>query len=66
MVKLTSIAEIQQAVLDGHTVHWKNIGYTVITDSKNQWFVKCGQSLTGLTYADGTFPFTPTDFFIGG
>ena len=47
--------EIKETVKNGKSVYWKNKGYKVITDSKNQWFIKCeyNDHCIGLTWRDG-------------
>lgn len=59
--------DIREAVKNGKKVYWKNKGYEVITDSKNQWFIKCeyNNHCIGLTWRDGeTLNGDINDFFI--
>mgnify|MGYP006935514056 CR=1 FL=1 len=58
--------EIKNAVDAGLTVRWSNGAYTVIKDTKGEYFIKCstGNSI-GLTWMDGTtLNGKEADFFI--
>lgn len=49
-----NLQEIKAAVLAGHTVHWMNEGYRVITDGSAWWVVfLSNNSCVGLTLDDG-------------
>jgi hypothetical protein len=62
------LQEIKDAVLAGHTVHWKNRLYRVVHDCVGQWLIVCPSTkgCWGLTWADDvTMNGHQNDFFIG-
>ena len=60
-----NLKEIIQAVVAGKTVHWGNIGYTVVRDKLGQFLIVHHQgSCVGLTNGDGVLDENESDFFI--
>ena len=62
-----TLAEIKQAVDNGHKVFWKNTLYKVHKDSRNQYLIthKSSNSSVGLTYRDGiNLVQNETEFYI--
>lgn len=62
-----TLTEIKEAVSSGKKVYWKNQGYEVVKDKRNQFLVKClvNNYCVGLTWADGvTTSYDTEDFFI--
>lgn len=62
-----NLQEIQAAVNEGKTVHWKSEIYVVHKDDIGQWHILCtsNQSCIGLTHKDGkTMNGKPEDFYI--
>ena len=50
-----NLQEIKQAIADGKTVCWSNIGYKVIKDKKDNYLIKHNSgNCIGLTWADNT------------
>ena len=61
-----NLEEIKQAIANGETVCWSNIGYQVVLDSKGNYLIKHhAGSCIGLTHADKvTLNGKESDFFI--
>ena len=58
--------QIQNAVTNGHTVHWANNDYRVINCPVAGWLVKCGHNgyCVGLTDKAGILQGSENDFYI--
>lgn len=63
-----SFSDIEMAIYNGYTVHWKNYNYQVVKDKIGQYLLKClsNSHCVGLTTTDGKLVEDPKDFFIGG
>lgn len=63
-----SLSDIEMAIYNGYTVHWKNYNYQVVKDKIGQYLLKClsNSHCVGLTTTDGKLVEDPKDFFIGG
>ena len=63
-----SFSDIEMAIYNGYTVHWKSSNYQVVKDKIGQYLLKClsNSYCVGLTRTDGTLVEDPKDFFIGG
>jgi hypothetical protein len=61
-----NLSEIKQAIANGQTVCWSNIGYQVIKDSKENYLIKHHSgNCIGLTWQDNTtLNGKESDFFI--
>lgn len=67
-----TLSEIKAAVIAGRTVHWKNAGYVVHTDRRQEFYITWDlgghkSNSIGLTHQDGvTLNGKEHEFFIGG
>ena len=61
-----SLGDIESAIFNGYTVHWKNKNYRVIKDKIGQYLIKClsNNYCVGLTRSDGTLIEDPKDFYL--
>lgn len=62
-----NLTQIKQAVLDGHTVCWQSLAYTVIVDCNGNWRIKSSYNshAIALTWRDGvTMNGKEADFYI--